>query len=140
MTVRCLRVDGRPAYGGSDGRRPEGAHAPAQVRGQNLLELYERPDRRLVDPCHRRACGCAEAYRDSDRLVVVEKQRGHRGPGTKPVTAGRTGQRLDRVAQPPQTLDVAPDRPPRYLEAIRQFAARPVAAGLKEREQLQEAA
>ena len=78
--------------------------------------------------------------RDRDRLVLVEQQRRHRGAGAQPVAAGRAGQRLDGVAELAQALDVAPDGAPGDLEPLGQLAARPVAARLEQREEIEEAA
>ena len=110
------------------------------MRRQDLLELDQRAHRGLLDAGHRRARGGAQADRDRDRLVVVEQQRRHRGAGAKPVAAGRAGQRLDRVAEVAQPLDVAPDRPAGHLEPVGQLGAGPVAAPLQQREQLQKPA
>ena len=135
-----LRVDGRAADRGRDGRRAQGPDATAKVSRQDLLELDERPHGRLLDPGHGRAGGGAEADRDRDRLVVVEQQRRHRRPGAKPVAAGGTGERLDRVAELAQPLDVSPDRPARHLEPVGELGPRPVAACLEQRQELQESA
>ena len=136
-----LRVDGRPAAGRHrHGRRLQRLHAPAQVRGQHLLELDERAHGGLLDAGDRCARGRAQADGDRDRLLVVEQQRRHRGAGRQAVAAGGTGQRLDRVAEPTQPLDVAPHRPPRHLEAVGELPARPVAAALQQGQQRQQAA
>ena len=137
---QVLGVDGRAADRGRDRRRAERADAAAQVGGQDLLELDQRAHGGLLDAGHRRAGGGAQADRDRDRLVVVEQQRRHRGAGAKPVAAGGAGQRLDRVAELAQALDVAPDRPPGHLEPLGELGARPVAARLEQGEQLQEPA
>ena len=115
---QMLRVDGRAGDGGRDRRRPQSADTAAQVRRQDLLELDEGADRGLLDAGHGRPSGRAQPDRDRDRLVVVEQQRRHRGAGAKPVAAGRSAQRLDRIAEGAQALDVAPDRPPGHLEPL----------------------
>jgi hypothetical protein len=137
---QMLRVDGRAAGSGRDGRRTQGRDATAKVSRQDLLELDERSHGGLLDPGHGRAGGGAEADRDRDRLVVVEEQRRHRRPGAKPIAAGGTGERLDRVAEISQPLDVAPDRPARHLEPVGELRPEPVAACLEQRQQLQESA
>ena len=68
------------------------------------------------------------------------EQRWHRGPGAKPVAAGGPRERLHRVAEVAQPLDVATDRPPGHLEPVGQLGARPVTAPLEQREQLQKPA
>ena len=137
---QALRVDGRSRRGERGGGRAERLHAPPQVPGQHLLELHQRAHGGLLDPGHRRPRRRPQADRDRDRLVVVEQQRRHRRPGGQPVAAGRAGERLDRIAEPAQPLDVAPDRAARHLEPLRQLASRPVAAGLEERQQGEQAA
>ena len=81
-----------------------------------------------------------QADGDRDRLVVVEQQRRHRGAGAQPVAAGRPGQRLDRVAELAQALDVAADRPPDTSSRSASSLAGPVAACLQQRQQLEQAA
>ena len=106
-----LGVDRRPARGGRS--TVAGCSALTRRRrcdGQDLLELDERAHRGLLDPGHRRAGGGPQADRDRDRLVVVEQQRRHRRAGVQPVAAGRTGDRVDRIAELAQALDVAADR------------------------------
>ena len=137
---QMLRVDRRPADRRRDGGRAQRADATAKVSGQDLLELDESPNGGLLNPGDGRA-GCGtEADRDRDRLVVVEEQRRHGGAGSKPVAAGRTAERLDRVSELAQPVDVATDRPPRYLEPVGELRPRPVAARLEERQELQESA
>jgi hypothetical protein len=137
---QMLGVDGRAGDRRRDRRRRQSADAAAQVRGQDLLELDEGADGALLDAGHGGASGRAKPDRDRDRLVLVEQQRWHRGAGAKPVATGRPAQRLDRVAEGAQALDVAPDRAPGHLEPLRQLRARPVAACLQQRQQLEESA
>ena len=61
-------------------------------------------------------------------------------PAREPVAAGRPGHRLDRVAELAQAVDVAPDGAPGDPEPLGQRRARPVAAGLQQREEVEEAA
>ena len=68
--------------------------------------------------------GGAQAHRDGDRLVVVEEQRRHRGPGVQAVAAGRAGERVDRIAELAQALDVAADGAARDLEAAGELRRR----------------
>jgi hypothetical protein len=139
---RCevLRIDGRTARGRRDRGRAERRDPAAQVRREHLLELDERADRGLLDSGHGRAGRGAEADRDRDRLVLVEQQRRHRRPGAQPVPARRPGERLDRVAQAAQPLDVAANRAARHAQALGQLRARPVAPTLEQREQAEQAA
>jgi hypothetical protein len=110
------------------------------VSRQHLLELHQGPDRRLLDAGHRRAGGGAEPHGDGDHLVVVEQQGRHGRTGAQAIAARRTRERLDRIAELAQPLDVAADRSRRDLEPFREFAARPVAAGLEQGQQREEAA
>jgi hypothetical protein len=103
---------------------------------QDLLELHQRAHGGLLDPGHRCACGGAQPDRDRDRLLVVEQQRRHRAPGAQPVPAGGSGQRLDRIAELAQALDVTPDRAAGDLEPVGQLAPRPVAAPLQQGQKL----
>jgi hypothetical protein len=97
---QLLRLDQRPLLPGRRrGRRGERAEAPAQPGRQDLLELAERPQRRLRDAGDRLAGGGPQAEHNRDRLVVVEQQRRQRGAGNQPVAALRAQRRLDRVAQ-----------------------------------------
>ena len=134
-----LGVDGRPAARHGRRDRLHRLHAPAQVRGEDLLELDERAQRRVLDPGHRRARRGAQPDGDRDRLVVVEQQRRHRRAGVQPVAAERARAGLDRIPERPQPLDVAADRAAGDLEPARELVARPVAAGLEQREELQQA-
>jgi len=137
---QVLWVDGGAAERGGDRRRAQRRHAPAQVGRQDLFELDQRAHRGLLDPGHRRAGGGEEADGDRDRLLVVQQQRRHGRAGAQPVPARRTGQRLDRVAQLAQAVDVAPDRAPGDREPVGQLGAGPVAARLQQGKQLQEPA
>jgi hypothetical protein len=105
------------------------AHSGRCRRGQ-AVEAEGAPVVPAAVPGHQ----LPEPDRDGDRLVV-EQQRWHRRAGAQPVAAGRPGARLDRVAEPPQPLDVTAQRPARHLEPLGQLAARPVAAPLQQRQQ-----
>ncbi len=61
-------------------------------------------------------------------------------PAAQPVAAGRPGHRLDGIAELAQALDVPPDRAPRDAQALGQGRARPVAASLQQRQEVEEAA
>jgi hypothetical protein len=135
---QMLRVDGRAADHRRDSRRAQGADATAKVSRQHMFELDQCPHCGLLDPGHGRAGGGTEADRDRDRLVVVEQQRRHRRSGAKPVAAGGTGERLDRVAENAQPLDVSPDRPARHREPVGELGSQPVATCLEQRQELQE--
>jgi hypothetical protein len=137
---QVLRRDRRTGGGWRDGRRAERRDAPAQVRRQHLLELDEGAHRGLLDARHGRAGGGEEAYCDRDRLLVVEQQRRHRGSGLEPVPARRAGERLDRIPELAQPLDVAADRPAGHRQALGELGAGPVAASREEGQELQESA
>jgi hypothetical protein len=108
------------------------------MRGQDLLELHEGADRRLLDAAHGGAGGGPQADGDRDRLVVVEQERRHRRARVQPVASGRTGDSIHRVAELTEPLHVAADRAPRHAEPIGELVAGPVAARLQQGEELQE--
>ena len=134
------RVDGRAADGGGDRRLAERRNPASELRRQHLLELYQRADRGVLDPGHRRPGGGAEADGDRDRLVVVEEEGRHRGAGAQGVAAGGAGEGLDRIAEVAQALDVAADRSAGDLEAPGELGAGPIAPRLEQREQVEEPA
>jgi hypothetical protein len=135
-----LGIDGRACDRHRDRRRPERGDPPSQMRRQNLLELDEGADGGLLDAGHRCPGGGPQPDRDGDRLVLVEQQRRHRRAGAQPVAAGRPGQRLDRVAERAQALDVAPDRATGDIKPRRQLRTRPVATSLKQRQEVEQPA
>jgi hypothetical protein len=108
------------------------------VRGQDLLELHERAHGGLLDPRDRPARRAAQPDGDRDRLLVVEQQRRHRRARAQAIPAGRPAERVDRVAERAQPLDIAADRAPGHAEPVGQLVAGPVAPRLQEREQLQQ--
>jgi hypothetical protein len=88
----------------------ERADRAPQPGGQHLVELGQRPDRRLLDADHR-AAGAAQADGDGDGLLVVEHERRHHRPGAQPVAAAGAPAGVDRVAEAPQpsgTIDGDP--------------------------------
>ena len=126
---QVLGIDGGTGDGQRDRRRPERRHAPAQVARKHLLELQQRAHRRLLDPGDRRPRGRAQADRDRDRLVVVEQQRRHRGARAQAIAAARAGEGVDRIPEPSQAVDVAPDRAAGHLEPLRELARRAIRDG-----------
>src|SRR4051812_35145484 len=88
--TRRRRRAGRAARGGGAGPYPGGGPGGAKRRGQALLEFEGRRVRRPLDAGH--GCGGGGAQPDGDRnpLVLVEEQRGHRGPGAQRVAARRS--------------------------------------------------
>jgi hypothetical protein len=138
---QVLCVDRRPVPGGRRRRRrADVAHALAQVRGEHLLELDEGAQRRLLDPLDGRPRRRAQADGDRNGLVLVEQQRGHRGPGRQPVAPGGAGERPHRVAEAPQAVHVAPDGALGHPEPAGQLGPRPVPPRLQQREELEQAA
>ena len=101
-----LRVGGRPAPAVERHRRgAERLHAPAQVRGQHLLELDERAHRRLLDarsPTRARRCAARRRSRSPRRRRAAaaasrcRPRAGSRPPGrsaTRPDSRARAGGR-----------------------------------------------
>ena len=117
----------------------ERADPTAQAVGQDLLELGQRPHRRLLDPGDLPGGGRAQADGDRDRLLVVEQQRRQLGAGAQAVAAGDPRRRLDRVAERAQLVDVATDRARANLEPLSELGAGPLAPHLQQREQRQQA-
>ena len=75
-------------------------------------------------PVDRGARGGPQADRDRDRLVVVEQQRRHGRAGVQAVASGRAGDRVHRIAEVAQPLDVAADRAARHAEPLRRARCR----------------
>ena len=134
------RIDGRtlPAAPHVDRHALERRDLASEPRRQHLLQLGQRPQRRLLDPGHRALRRRPQPDRDRHRLVVVEQQRRHRGTGLEPVAADRAARRVDRVAEVAQALDVVAHGARADLEALGQLGARPVARRLEQREQPEE--
>ena len=127
-----LGVDGGAGSRQRERRRAERSHTTPQVRGQHLLQLDERSHGGLLDARHRRASRGAEAHGDRDRLLVIQQQGRHRASRAKPVSARAAGERLDRVAELAQPLDVTPDRAARHLEPVCELLAAPVSPRLQQ--------
>ena len=107
----------------------------AQAGREDLLELHEGSYGRLLDARHRSAGSGAQAHGDRDGLVVVEQERRHGGPGVQAIPAALAGERVDRIAELAQAVDVASDGPPRHVEAPGELAARPGTAALQQGEE-----
>jgi len=109
----------------------------AQPGWQDLLELGQRPDRRLLDPGHTPGRGRAQPDGDGDRLVVVEQQRRQRGSSAQPV-AGHSWHGIDRIAEVAELVDVATNRPYADAHLLGQRSTAPIARGLQQGEQLEQ--
>ena len=124
---------GRGAEAG--GHRGDRGDLPAHRRREELLELAERPDRRIPASGDRLRRGRAQAHGDGDGLLAVEHQRRHRRPaGTEAVAAGDAGVGLDRVAELPEPVDVAAHGPHRDAEPVGQLRPGPLRPRLEEGE------
>ena len=104
---------------------------------QDLLELGQRADRRLLDPGHAAGRGRAQSDRDCHRLLVVQQQRRQRGSGPEPI-AGHPWYGVDRVAEVAQLLDVPADRADPDAELRGERGAAPVSRRLQERQQFEQ--
>ncbi|GAA2561980.1 hypothetical protein GCM10010423_76000 [Streptomyces levis] len=135
------RVDGggqgAPEHGHGDG--VEGAHAAAQPVGQHLLQFGQGPYRGLADALDALAGGGAQADRHGDGLVVVEEQRRELGAGAQLVAAARARAGVDRVAQLAQPVDVPAQGAGADAEPAGQVGAGPLAVGLEQGQQAQQA-
>jgi hypothetical protein len=129
-------------YGGCSGRGDcdalEQLHPMPESRGEDLFELGQRADRRLLDAGDRASGGGSEADCDGDGLLVVQQQRWKRGSGTQAV-AGHTRYGVHRVAEVAELVDVTADRSGTDTELGGQRRTAPVTRGLEQREQLEEA-
>jgi hypothetical protein len=131
-------VGARAGEGVGHGRGAQRVDAAAQARGEDLLELGQRPDRGLLDPGHAGARRRAQADRDGDRLLLVEQQGRQRGARTEAVAAGDAARGGDRVAEAAQPVHVAADRPRPHVEALGEVGAGPFAAALQEGQELEQ--
>jgi excinuclease UvrABC ATPase subunit len=138
---RRQHLGGHGRHGRHQRRRGggHGRHLGPEAGRQDLLELGERPDRRLaraLDPGGRRR---PQADGHGDGLVVVQDERRHGRAGLEPVAAAGPPRRLHRVVELAQALDVAPQRALADVEPVGQLVARPEAMGLQQRQQPQQA-
>jgi hypothetical protein len=117
--------------GHRDGVGLQRVHPSAQPGREHLLELDQRPDRRLVDALDRADRRRTQPDGDRHRLVVVEEQRRQGRAHAEPVAALHAERRVDRVAELAQPVDVAPHGPHGHLEPFGQLRAGPFAAGLQ---------
>ena len=132
-------VDAGPGERIRHGDRAHRVHAPAQPRGEDLLELRERTDRRLLEPADARVRRGAQADGDGDRLLLVEEQRRQRRARAEAVAARDARGRRDRIAEAAQAVDVAADGARADLQAVGEVGAGPLAARLQQRQEMEEA-
>ena len=79
----------------------------------------------------------AQSDRDGDALVVGEQQRRQAGARLEPVAAGAAAHGLDAVAELAQALDVAAQGAVADVEALDEFARRPVPVALQQGEEFE---
>ena len=113
--------------------------APAQARRHDLFQLDQRAQRGFLDAAHR--AGGRRAQRDGNRqrFLVVQQQRRQGLAGTQGIAAGDAAAGVDGVAQLAQLVDIPPQRARMHLQRRGQLRAAPVAAGLQQRQQAQQA-
>jgi hypothetical protein len=109
-----------------------------QACGEDLFELGQGAEGRLLDAGDGAAGGGPQAQGDGDGLVVVEQQRRELRPGTEAVAA-RAGGGVHGIAEVAQLLDVAAHGPRVHLEPPSQFRAGPFARRLQETQEAQQA-
>jgi hypothetical protein len=129
------RIDARPRERVRNGDRAHRVDAAPQPGWQDLLELREGADGRLLDPGHARAGRGAQPDGDRHRLLLVQQQRRQRRPGAEAIPAGHARRRGDRIAEAPEAVDVATDRARSDLEPLGELGAGPVAPRLQQRQQ-----
>src|SRR5436305_9308721 len=115
--------------------RAERTDAPPQARGKHLLELGQRPNRRLLDPRDRARRGSTQPDRNGDRLGVIEQQRRELAAGPQAIAPGHPRRGLHRVSQRAQLVDVTSDRARPNLEPVRELLTGPFAADLEQRQE-----
>ncbi|ELS54042.1 putative DeoR family transcriptional regulator [Streptomyces viridochromogenes Tue57] len=108
-----------------------------QPRRQHLLQLRQRPHRRLLHALDRVPRPGPQPDRDRHGLLVVQDERRHRLARDKPVPAVRPHRRLYGIPQLPQPVDVPPDRTPGHPEPLGELTAGPFAGRLQEGEERQ---
>ncbi|GAA0650680.1 hypothetical protein GCM10009535_30970 [Streptomyces thermocarboxydovorans] len=135
------RVDGVGARAAQHrhGERVQGAHPPAQPVRQHLLQFGQRPHRGLPDALDAAAGRGAQADGDCDRLVVVEQQRRQPGARAELVAAAGAGAGVDGVAQLAQPVHVPAQGAGADAEPLGEVGAGPLAVGLEQGQQAQQA-
>jgi hypothetical protein len=114
----------------------QGGDAVAQAGGQDLFEFEQGAQGDFFEAGD--VVG-AQGGGDGDGFVVVEQQWWEFGAGAEAVAAEGAGGGVDGVAELAQAVDVAAHGALADLELLGEFAALPVAAGLQEGEQAQQA-
>jgi hypothetical protein len=132
-------VDRRAGAGVRHGRSANRVDAAAQSLRQDLLELAERADGGLLDAGDPAARRRAQPHGHRDRLLLVEQQRREGRPGAQAVAAADAARRAHRVTEAAQALHVPTYCADADFEPLGELRARPLTAGLKQREQLEEA-
>jgi hypothetical protein len=79
-----------------------------------------------------------QADGDRDRLLVVEQQGWQGRAGAEAIAAGRSGGRVQLVAEDAQPLDVVADGPGGHLKPLGQLGAGPGRSCLQQRQQAQQ--
>ncbi|GGX11001.1 hypothetical protein GCM10010383_46450 [Streptomyces lomondensis] len=124
-------------HGHGDG--VEGAHAAAQPVGQHLFQLGEGPYGGLADALDALSGGRAQPDRHGHGLVVVQQQRRQLGARAQLVAAARAGAGVDRVAELAQPVHVPAQGAGAHAEPVGQVGAGPLAVGLEQGQQTQQA-
>jgi hypothetical protein len=125
-----LGVDAGLVPGDLDGCLVQRGDPVPQPRREDLLELGERPDRRLLDPGD--GVRGPQPHRDGDGFLVVEQERRHGGTGAEAVATRDTRCGVHGVAQVAEPFDVVADGPGGDAELLGQRRPRPVTAGLQQ--------
>ena len=130
---RCCRNGLGGGRGAHDLDVPaEGSDSSPQSIRQDLVELGHQLQRGLLDPVDRRHGCTLQADDQCDRLVVVEQQRRNMGTHRQSIPAVHPCCSIDRVAQLPEAVDVAANRPFGHTEPVRQLRPRPVTVRLQQ--------
>src|SRR6185503_19310761 len=116
----------------------ERADLAPKPRREDLFELRERAQGRLLEAGHRAARRRPQPDRHGDRLVVLQQEWREGCAGLQSIAADGTAGRMDRVPERPQPLDVVADRAGADLEAFSELRPGPVAGRLEQREQAEQ--
>ncbi len=117
----------------------EGAHTATQPAGQDLFQFGEGPDGGLTDALDALAGGRTQSDRHGHGLVVVQEQRRQLGARAQLVATARARAGVDRVAESAEPVDVPAQGAGADAEPLGQVGAGPLAVGLEQGQQTQQA-
>ena len=114
-------------------------NSSAQTRRQHLLQFGERAHGGFFNAAYAAVGGRSQTDGYCDCFIVIEQQRREVRSGTKLVAAAGARGGIHRIAQAAQLVDVAPQGAGGDFEALGELGSRPVAAGLEQGQQAEQA-